>query len=118
MAYMTQEMKKELAPNIRKILKKYDAKGTLSINHHTELILTIKSSPFKLLDGDDQYSNVNVYHIDKHYDGKARDFINEVHDAMMVGNYDKSDIMSDYFNVGWYTDIRIGTYDNPYKMIG
>jgi hypothetical protein len=35
---------------------------------------------------------------------------------MMVGNHDKSDVMTDYFNVGWYIDINIGKWDKPYKV--
>lgn len=29
-------------------------------------------------------------------------------------NFDKSDIQSDYFNVDWYVDIHLGTYEKPY----
>jgi hypothetical protein len=30
--------------------------------------------------------------------------------------YDRSDIMSDYFNVSHYTDIRIGSWKQKYKL--
>jgi hypothetical protein len=34
MAYITQEMKKELAPGIKKVLNKYGMKATLGVRHH------------------------------------------------------------------------------------
>ena len=42
MAYITQEMKKELAPAIKSVLKKFGVKGTISINHNTSLNVNIK----------------------------------------------------------------------------
>jgi hypothetical protein len=33
---------------------------------------------------------------------------------MNDGNWDKSDIQSDYFNVGWYVDVNIGKWNKPY----
>lgn len=30
-------------------------------------------------------------------------------------NWDKSDIITDYFNVDHYVDIEIGSYDKPFK---
>jgi hypothetical protein len=36
---------------------------------------------------------------------------------MMVGNHDRSDIQSDYFDVGWYVDINIGRWNKPYALV-
>lgn len=62
------------------------------------------------------YRQVNQYYIDSNYVGVAKDFLNELYSSMMVGNYDKSDIQSDYFCVGWYTSINIGLWDKPYIL--
>jgi hypothetical protein len=35
---------------------------------------------------------------------------------MMVGNHNRSDIMSDYHDVGWYVDINIGQWNKPYIL--
>ena len=43
MAYMSQDKKKELAPLIKKVCKKYGVKATLSVRHHSTLVLNIKS---------------------------------------------------------------------------
>ena len=59
----------------------------------------------------DNADGVNVYRIDSHFKGVAKDFLTEVHAAMMgcddLQNHNNSDIQSDYFDVGWYTDIKI-----------
>jgi hypothetical protein len=35
---------------------------------------------------------------------------------MNDGNYDNSDIQSDYFSVGWYIDVNVGKWDKPYTV--
>ena len=36
---------------------------------------------------------------------------------MDVGNYDNSDVQTDYFDTGWYIDINIGSWDKPYTVV-
>jgi len=43
-------------------------------------------------------------------------FLTELKDAMNVGNYDRSDMQSDYFDVGFYIDINVGNWDKPYIL--
>ena len=115
MAYIDQQKKKELLPQIKTILKKYGLKGSLSIRNHMTLVLKIKSGPIDF--GVKDYIQVNEYYIDEHYTGIAKDCLLELKEAMNVGNYDHSDIQSDYFCVGWYTNIYIGSYDQPYRLL-
>ena len=70
MAYMSQQKKKELAPAIKKVLNKFNMKGSLGVNNHSTLVMNLKSGPlFASVDGTD--SQVNNYWIDKHYEGTA-----------------------------------------------
>jgi len=127
MAYMSQETKKKLAPQIKAVLKKYGMKGTLSVRHHSTLVINIKEGKLDVFNsfsdrGKPDYDlsgslDVNPYWIKEHYEGKVKDFLVELKDAMMKGNHDKSDIMTDYFDVGWYIDINIGRWNKPYKLI-
>jgi hypothetical protein len=116
MAYMSQEKKRLLAQQIKAVLKKYGMSGTLSVRYHSSLVLTLTMGPIDF----DNATGVNVYWIDKHFEGEPRIFLTEVHDAMMgceaIQNHDNSDIQSDYFDVGWYTDINIGRYGSPYQL--
>ena len=61
--------------------------------------------------------SVNPYHFQNHFSGQALNFLKEVYAAMMVGNHDRSDIQSDYFDIGWYVDINIGKWNKPYALV-
>lgn len=122
MAYMNQETKAKLAPKIKDIMKKYGIKGSLAVRNHSTLVLNIKSGKidfFKSYAGMNRgYIDVNCYHINSYFSGEAADFLNEVRAAMMQGNWDKSQVEFDYFDVGWYIDINIGQYNKHYVVEG
>ena len=133
MAYMSQERKAEITPKVKSILTKYGIKGSLSVRHHSTLSLTLKSGKIDFIANSNRvcgndfyqvakgfkpntsnYDSINPYWFHEHYDGDAKAFLTEVMEAMNGGNWDKSDIQSDYFNVGWYVDVNIGKWDKPY----
>jgi len=124
MAYISQEKKKELAPKIKEVLKKHGVKGTISVSHHSNLVVRLKEGKIDLYGektspnwcGSHGSDSVNTYWINDHHTGKSRIFLNELKAAMNDGNWDKSDAMTDYFNVGWYSDIVVGNNsdDKPY----
>ena len=120
MAYVSQEMKSELAPTIKTILKKYGIKGSLAVRNHSTLVLNIKSGKLDFNTDsttDRAYNQVNVYHTDSHYTGKAKKFFAEVIAAMKGPKFfDHSDSMSDYFHVSHYIDINLGHWNKPYVL--
>ena len=115
MAYISQKDKKELAPGIKAVLKKYGMKGSIAVKNHMSLVVNLQSGPIHFdMDG---YTSVNVYHIDRHYTGIARDFLNELVKAMKGTKwFDKSDIMTDYFHTAYYIDINVGKWNKPYVL--
>jgi hypothetical protein len=119
MAYMSQDRKKELTPAIKAVLKKYNLKGSISVDNYSSLIVTISSGDIDFLkDSGHGHISVNTYWIADHFTGRAKDCLLELKAAMMTGNHDNSDIMTDYFDVGWYIDIKIGKWDKPYNFTG
>jgi hypothetical protein len=36
---------------------------------------------------------------------------------MNAGNHNRSDAMTDYFDVGWYVDVNIGKWNQPYILL-
>ena len=42
MAYFTQEQKKQMQPKIKAVLSLYGLKGSLSVNNHSTVVLTIQ----------------------------------------------------------------------------
>ena len=120
MAYMSQQHKQELAPAIKAICKKYGIKGSLAVRHHSTLVLNIKSGKidFQKLSTSDNFNyQVNTYHTDSHYTGKAKKFFAEVIAAMKGPKFfDNSDAMTDYFHVSHYIDINLGAWNKPYIL--
>jgi hypothetical protein len=118
MAYVSQKDKAKLAPQIKKVLSKYGMKGSISIRHHMSLVVTIQSGSIEFDHSHgDGYTQVNVYHIDSHYEGKAKAFLTELLAAMKGPDYfNNDDAMTDYFHRSHYTDINIGKWNKPYFM--
>jgi hypothetical protein len=139
MAYMSQERKAQLAPAIKAVCKKYGVKATIAVSHHMTLVLNIKSGPLnfvedfiqcdnnrvsgeKLSEGQieyirrEQYFDVNPYWYQNHFSGNSLAFLEEVFAAMNQGNHNRSDIQSDYFDVGWYVDVNVGSWNKPYIL--
>jgi hypothetical protein len=119
MAYVSQADKKALAPAIKKVLSKYGMKGSISIRNHSTLQVTLQSGAidFKDYSHGDGYIQVNTYHIDSHYTGKAKAFLNELLAAMEGPNFfNNDDAMTDYFHRSHYTDINVGKWNKPYFL--
>ena len=122
MAYVSQADKKRLAPGIKAVLAKYDMKGTIAVRNHRTLVVKLRSgridfSPY--MHARDTHIDVNVYWIDSHYRGVARDFLNELLDAMKGDQYfNDDDAMTDYFSRSHYTDIEVGAWNKPYVFMG
>ena len=129
MAYMSQEKKAKIAPVVKAICKKYNIKASLAVRNHSTLVLNVKQGDidfvgnFNQVTGGSLHGNpvesiqVNPYWFHDHFDGKAKAFLTEVLAAMNVGNHDRSDIQTDYFDVGWYVDVNIGRWNQPYALV-
>ena len=118
MAYISQQDKKDLAPAIKAVLKTYGMKGTISINHHSSLVVTVQSGVLDFSDHfshGDGYIQVNTYHIDSWYSGTIKRFLQDLLKAMKGTKwYNNSDAMTDYFDTAYYIDINIGKWNKPY----
>lgn len=134
MAYVSQELKARLAPRVRAVLAEYGLKGTVSVHNHRTLVLTVRQGEIDFIGNYNQVAgelyahtgrftpaednlDINPYHYEKQFDGKALEFLKKVMAVMNDGNYDNSDLQSDYFSVGWYVDINIGRWDRPYALV-
>ena len=139
MAYVSQSLKAKLAPTIKAILKKYGVKGTLSVRHHSSLVLTLKSGKIDFIenyiatDESDRgsrmsaeqvayirkngYLDVNTYWIHEHYSGTAKKFLTEIKAAMEGPDFfNEDDVQTDFFNRSHYIDINVGKWDKPYTV--
>jgi hypothetical protein len=133
---MSQERKAQLAPAIKAACQRYGIKASIAVNNHSTLVLNIKSGPidfagsFNRVSAErdahkpehmrahraDGHIQVNPYWFKEHFDGDALAFLSEVIPAMHVGNHDRSDIQTDYFDVGWYVSVNVGQWDKAYEV--
>lgn len=136
MAFVNQETKKTLAPEIKKVLKKYGMKGSISVRNHMALCVTLRSGNLDLIGQANRdnwetsqktgdpffevkgYYQANPYNV-KSGDEKIETFFRELISAMKGDIwFDESDIRIDYFHTAYYLDIDVGKYDKPYVYTG
>ena len=117
MAYFTQEMKKEIEPAIKSLLKEFNLKGSLSVKDFRKVYLNIREgiidfgrNDFALLG---YYENLDSYKFNE----TANNFLKKAFEILNFKNYDNSDIYRDYFDVGYLVEVKVGSWDKPYKLI-
>ena len=138
MAYISQQDKKELMPGIKKVLKTYNMKGTVSIRHHSTLIVTLSEGELDLIKVENDirrerharepyrelYLVTDTFQQSYHHLNKfvelgehlVHNFYQNMFKAMK-GNkwFDKSDIMTDYCHIAYYCYIDVGrSREKPY----
>lgn len=137
MAYMSQERKAKIAPVVKDICVRYGVKASLSVKHYSTLTLTIQSGKIDFINSFNQtagqkarhpndpfrpakdHIDVNTYWIHEHFNGLAKEFLEEVKDAMLGPDYfNHSDPQTDYFHCSHYISIHIGRWDKPYAYTG
>jgi len=140
MAYISQADKAKIANQIKPLLKQFGLKGSLSIQNHSTIVLTVKSGAIDFIgnyieaDRNKSYAKnmsedqvayirktnnirVNTYWFQEHFTGVAKEFLIKAIAALRsAGWYDNSDAMTDYFDVKYYIDIKIGRWDQPYTV--
>ena len=122
MAYVSQELKKQLAPGIKAVLKKYNMKGSIAVNNHSTLVVNLKSGAIdfaKDSNSDNYHYQINPYWCHEHFGGQAKEFLVELLAAMKPEGvwYDNSDAMIDYFDTAYYVDINVGQWNKEYQLV-
>ena len=140
LSYISQKEKKELAPQIKAVLKKYGVNGTIAINHYSTLVVNLKKGKLDLIGAAqkinneraerqglpvtkiDNYFQANAYREPTEYENFAPTigcFYSDLIKAMKGTKwFDKSDMMTDYFHTAYFLSINVGKYSAPYQFIG
>lgn len=137
MAYMSQEKKKDIAAKLKLIMKGTGIKYTLGVHNHSTIVMNIKSGPLDfinnyietvtqtprvlayphLFQAPKDHLDVNPYWYHEHFTGNILTLMKKIIECMNEGNHNRSDIQSDYHDVGWYVDVNIGKWDKPYELV-
>lgn len=122
MAYVDQTKKAKIAAALKLVIPK-SWRYSLAVQHHSTLVLTIKSAPIDLIDAiankcdswnNRSHTSLNHYYLDRTYSGELLATFEAIKDAMNTDNHDRSDSQSDYFDVGHYISINVGKWDKPF----
>lgn len=121
MAYITAERVKEIRDQIKKEFPGY--KVSVTREHFSGVRIAIIAAPYNLLAGseDDKRTNItiNTYYIQEHfaYNAQAQKDLLRMHAIANAGNFDKSDLMTDYHHVGFYVWMEVGRWNKPFTVI-
>lgn len=141
MAWVTKENIDSKKPLIKALCKEYGVKATLSGTNDYSMKLTIASGSIDFVGNNIEkinsdyhtsaenklksiayikrgnYIQTHHYYFERAFSGKALEFLQKAKKIMQEGNHDRSDIQTDYFDVGWYIRIDIGRWNKPYELI-
>lgn len=118
MAYMNQEKKATINAELKKVFPK-GWRYTLRVRHHSALVLTLREYPVpasellapEVFEHTQEYGydevNINTYNPNRYFAPEYHELIGNVIKAMNTGNYDNSNVMTDYFDVGHYIDFHV-----------
>lgn len=130
MAYISKDDKNLKAVLLRQLGKKYAIKLSVSRDNHSTIVLTLYSGKIDFfndylwqktlfIDGT-QYINVNPYYLYDQFkkESLSFEFLDQALNIMNADNWNNSDVMTDYFDIGFYVTINIGKFKKPYKFTG
>jgi len=116
-------LNKEFTKKVRQELKKRypDFKFSVRTVDSMSLHVVIREAPFDLLDEDNDngYEQINHYHIDDFYEEnhRKRDLLKEINELMKAEQYEEV-YDGDYGSVpSYYTTLKIGEWDRPFKVV-
>lgn len=134
---MNQEKKKQIHQMLKAIMPK-SWKWSLAVRNHSTIVLNIREAnenltglihKYYLEDHENRlqsglYSHepelrehYQVHHgsVGKYFEGDLLNLFKEIVACLNLNNYDNSDIMTDYFDVGHYVDINVGVFGKPFR---
>lgn len=114
MAYISTEEVRTIRNDLKATFPKFKFSVRYQPNSKSAITVTIKSGPVKFAEprhGD--YVQLNHYH-PGNYDNA--DIFQQIIDVVNKKNYDNSDSMTDYFDVGFYVQFEQGSWKKPYVL--
>jgi hypothetical protein len=129
MAYVSKQLVQRVREELKQVCKDYGIKVSVAGTSGLSLKITIASGKLDFIGNynknwmdktrkNPESLSINQYWYKEQFSGKVLECIEEILRIANQGNHDRSDIMTDYFDVGWYVDLSIGRWDKPYVLQG
>jgi hypothetical protein len=85
--------------------------------NYSSVDIVIKQAPIELReDPSRKYEPINHYFIENRQNKVASELLQIMYEISNKNNYDRSDAQSDYFDVGFYFSMSIGSWDKPFTI--
>lgn len=119
MAYLT----KEKTIEVRNALKSAFPEIKFSVRNadRSSLEVAIMAAPYDFFAGEDAerlerngYQGINHYHFMRDPNILEKAIIDKIVRICNIGNYDNSRIEIDYFDCGYYFNLKVGKWDKPF----
>lgn len=132
MAYMSKEHKEKIAKAMKECFpgssKDHGFKYTLSVHHYSSIVCTISEGTVDFFGAlrkkedykyavSEAYMQVNEYNIPKTFSGPAAEILIKIAAILNIDNHNRSDAMTDFFDIGHFVHINIGKWNKPYRLI-
>ena len=126
MAYVDKAKKAKIATALKRAIPS-GWKYSLAVANHSTIALTLRSAPMELRDvfslrTDYVSTEVNPYQWEEDLRATGNacliPIFAGIFDALNTDNHDRSDIMTDYFDVGHYVRVSIGKWNKPFVNTG
>jgi hypothetical protein len=117
MAYLRPEKAKAIREELKRVFPSKEGwKFSVRNRDYTSLWVSIVEAPYRFSEKD--YAQINEFYPHNYPNGKILERILGIMNGNFLPsgeqNFDKSDMMSDYFHVGWYIHLEQGKWDKPF----
>ncbi len=119
MAYISKDEVRVRRERIKKLFPtKKGWKFSITREHSSGINLAILQAPINFLKETEQgYLSINEYYISENFPKEQAEVLNQMYSILNKGNYNNSDSMTDYFDVGFYVNMSIGKWDKNFVYI-
>ena len=116
MAYISTEEVKVIREELKKNFpSRLGWKLSIVRRDYLSLSISIIQAPFELRnDQNNDYEQVNQYWIESRENKQSIPPLKKIFEIANKNNYNRSDVQSDYFDVGYYLNISIGHFGKPF----
>ena len=116
MAYISTEEIKVIREELKKNFpSRLGWKLSIVRRDYLSLSISIIKAPFELRnDQNNAYEQVNQYWIESRENKQSVPPLKKIFEIANKNNYNRSDVQSDYFDVGYYLNISIGHFGKPF----
>lgn len=114
---------KQIVEKVRtEIKEKFSScKFSVRMPRYGSIAIALMQAPFEAFINPNEHTHeqVNQYHLDKDevLTPEAIQTMKGVYEIAMAYNHDRSDSMTDYFDVKFYLDLEVGKYDKPFVVV-